>query len=84
MNNSNELNVAERTDIGDIYLTVKNDNAEADLTVVDSPIDKIRVVAYKRGEVFDSFSMSTKPKSKLGKTLISVIGRILTIKNRNK
>lgn len=87
MNDINGFNVSETSDINDLEFTVTNNNLVEELSGVSytpSPVDKIRVVLYKKGEMFDSFSISTNPKSKLCKELVSVVGKIINKKNGKK
>lgn len=55
---------------------------EAEVKYTPEPVDKIRVVLYKGDKVFDSFSVSTKPKSAIAKDLVALVGRIITIRNK--
>lgn len=56
--------------------------AKAEVKYMPEPVDKIRVVLYKGDKVFDSFSVSTKPKSRIAKDLVAIVGRIITIRNK--
>ena len=82
MNNSVNENSKVATMPEDFVVSVAGADIEA--ATVDykvKPIDKIRVVLYKGGEVFDSFSFGTHPKSKLLGTIVALIGKVLTKRN---
>lgn len=76
------------SDTTDISITVNPEDVPVDLTFAETSyepeeIDKIRVVFYKKGKVFDSYSMNINPlpKSKLCQKLIAVANKILEIRN---
>lgn len=65
----------------DLNITIKNEalTEELEKALVDyqpNEVDKIRVVLYKDGKVFDSFSIKAQPKSKLCQRLVKVVDAI--------
>lgn len=65
----------------DLGIPIKNEalTEELEKDLVDyqpDEVDKIRVVLYKDGKVFDSFSIKAKPKSKLCQRLVKVVDAI--------
>ena len=68
----------------DFVVSVKDVMAGAEVTHRIEPIDKIRVVLYKGDKIFDSFSFSTKPKSKLLKNLVIGVGTVISKRNEKR
>ena len=68
----------------DFVVSIKDTLADAEVTHKIDPVDKIRVVLYKGDTVFDSFSFSTKPKSRLLQGLVISIGKIINKRNEKR